>query len=129
MNEENKMVLDDQWPQEEEHAHESHCPLCDRDVPDEEMIYAVCEQCLTRNETLEQAFAYGAHSKTSVKINALFAKALTDDQINTALYEAVMRMYREYPLSMVGFARETVTDDSDDFAHWLLEQDAEQDNL
>lgn len=123
---ENKMVIDSQWPAEPEYVESTIiCPLCGKEVPEEELIFAVCERCITRNETWETALAYGAHSKTKVEINALFAKVLSDDQINEALHAAAMNVRREYPALASGYVRETVSDDVDDFAHWLIDQKEE----
>jgi len=126
MNEENKMVVDSQWPAEKEQPDDTvFCPICEREIPEEDMLYAVCDSCISRNTTWDTVLTYGAHSKATVEINALFAKLLSADQINEALLIAATNMRKEYPGSTQAFVHETVSDDPDDFAHWLIEQKGE----
>lgn len=98
------------------------CPLCGRDVPEFQMVYDVCEQCLTENETYVAAYQYGERNKESVKINGLFAKVLSAEHINEILKQAVAEVYRYYPQTVLNAAHGFVTDDSDEFAKWLLSQ-------
>jgi len=122
-NEENKMLVNELWPRESEYDEPMViCPLCEKEVPESAMIYAVCDECLSRNETIENAISYGAHSKATIEINAILAKALTDDQINEALFVAFTNVLREFPHFIQMAIHETVSDDTDDFAHWLIEQ-------
>lgn len=122
----NKMVIPEQWHGEREPWTDDEptreCPLCGREIAESDMIYAVCDECLSRNETIENAISYGAHSKATIEINAILAKALTDDQINEALFVAFTSVLREYPHLIQTAIHETVSDDTDDFAHWLIEQ-------
>ena len=126
MNEENNMVIDSQWPAEKEQPDVTVCcPICEREIPEEDMLYAVCDSCISRNTTWDTVLAYGAHSKATVEINALFAKVLSADQINEALLVAATNMRKEYPGPTQAYVHETVSDDPDDFAHFLIEQKGE----
>jgi len=98
------------------------CPICEQEVPDDQCIWGVCDKCLAEAETFENAIAYGSYRPDMFKINALYAKVLTEDEVFAALRGAVMQKRGEHPLSFGIFIHALCTDDSSDFADWLIER-------
>ena len=98
------------------------CPLCGTEIPEEEMLYAVCDNCLMKNHSVWQAIAYGESERANISINGLYAKLLTPDQISEALKLAAANMIQAYPAMGGAAARDFLTDDPDAYAHWLIEQ-------
>lgn len=109
-----------QPPDEEESTVE--CALCGDEVDEETTMYGICEKCWSAHHNFDNALAYGATAQESVKINGLFAKALTPDQINEALKSVVMGMKKEYPDFTERMVREFLSDDDGDYAEWLVNQ-------
>ena len=98
------------------------CALCGAEVDEETTIYGICEKCWTDHHNFDNALSYGATATESVKINGLFAKVLTPDQINEALKVAVMDMKKFYYDFTIKAANEFLTDDDGAFADWLKDQ-------
>ena len=98
------------------------CILCGREVDEIETTYGICEKCWTEHHNFDNALAYGATATESVKVNGLFAKVLTPDQINEALKCAVMDMKKFYYDFTVSATNDFLSDDDGDFADWLKEQ-------
>jgi hypothetical protein len=98
------------------------CALCDAEVDEETTTYGICEKCWTDAHTFDNALAYGTTATESVKINGLFAKVLTPDQINEALKCAVMDMKKFYYGFTVSATNDFLSDDDGAFASWLKEQ-------
>jgi hypothetical protein len=98
------------------------CALCGAEVDEETTTYGICEKCWTDYHNFENALAYGASNQESVKINGLYAKVLTPDQINEALKCAVMDMKKFYYNFTVSAANDFLSDDDGAFATWLKEQ-------
>lgn len=105
----------------DEDDYKKTCPICGVEYDEDDMLWSVCDSCLSKASTFENALAYGDHNKASVEVNGLFAKILTLDQINEAL-KAVVLDVRKYYFDV--FARlliEFIDDDTSDFADWLVE--------
>ena len=100
----------------------AECALCGNEVGEETTIYGICEKCWAEHRNFDNALAYGKTAQESVKINGLFAKILTPDQIAEALKAAVMRMKSEYPLFVERETKAFLSDDDYDFADWLKKQ-------
>lgn len=121
---ENKMVIGELWHEHEEDDPTIECALCGAEVDEETTMYGICEKCWTDAHTFDNALIYGAseRGKQSVKINGLYAKLLTPDQINEALQIMVVSSM----LSDLNFIIKTyvdfLRDDDGDFADWLKEQ-------
>lgn len=98
------------------------CDLCGEEVPDEECIWGVCDKCLAEAETFENSLWYGAERPARVKINALYEKVLSPDEIDALLYMAVLKLHTEHPLAFKALIHAHLSDDSSDFADWLKEQ-------
>lgn len=101
------------------------CALCGAEVDEETTMYGICEKCWAAHQNFDNALAYGNAAQESVKINGLFAKILTPDQIAEALKAAVMRMKSEYPLFVERETKAFLSDDDYDFADWLKKQKGE----
>lgn len=101
------------------------CALCGDDVDEEETVNGICPKCWAEHRNFDSALAYGAVNQLPVKINGLFEKILTPDQINEALKTAVMRMKSEYPLFVERETKAFISDDDYDFAEWLKRQKGE----
>ena len=101
------------------------CALCGTEVDEETTTYGICEKCWTAHRNFGNALAYGAVNQLSVKINGLFEKLLTPDQIDEALEAAVMRMKSEFPLFVERETKAFLSDDDYDFADWLKKQKGE----
>ncbi|NCC04778.1 MAG: hypothetical protein EOM37_12240 [Proteobacteria bacterium] len=98
------------------------CALCGDDVDEEETVNGICPACWEAHQNFDNALAYGSTAQESVKINGLFAKILTPDQIAEALKAAVMRMKSEYPLFVERETKAFLSDDDGDFADWMKKQ-------
>ena len=98
------------------------CALCGAEVDEETTTYGICEKCWAAHQNFDNALAYGNTAQESVKINGLFAKILTPDQINEALKAALMRMKSEYPNFVERETKAFLSDDDYDFADWLKKQ-------
>ena len=98
------------------------CALCGAEVDEEETVNGICPKCWAAHQNFDNALAYGNAAQESVKINGLFAKVLTPDQINEALKAAVMRMKSEFPLFVERETKAFLSDDDYDFADWLKKQ-------
>ena len=98
------------------------CALCGAEVDDETTMYGICEKCWAAHHNFDNALAYGNTAQESVKINGLFAKMLTPDQIDSALCQAVLDMKKYYYDFAIKTADEFLRDDDGDFADWLKEQ-------
>ena len=101
---------------------QTECALCGDDVDEEETMNGICPKCWELHQNFDNALAYGNAAQESVKINGLFAKVLTPDQINEALKAAVMRMKSEFPLFVERETKAFLSDDDYDFADWLKKQ-------
>lgn len=104
------------------------CEICGEEVPDEECLYGVCDSCLAKAETFENALAYGKSTRTSVKINGFFAWFFKRNEIEEILLREMKSAIAN--LKEVGFydSRETfekdfLRNDSSDFADWLKERE------
>ena len=98
------------------------CALCGDEVDEEASLYGICEKCLAAHRNFDNALAYGASNQESIKINGLYAKVLTPDQINEALKCAVMDMKKFYYDFTVSATNDFLSDDDGDFADWLKAQ-------
>ena len=98
------------------------CPICEQEVPDEECLYGVCDKCLAKAETTGNALAYGSCHPATVKVNALFVKLL-GESVNVILASVAMLYADEHPLAFKGVIHDFLTDDSSDFAEWLIERE------
>ena len=101
------------------------CAMCGDDVDEEEAVNGICPKCWAAHQNFDNALAYGNTAKESVKINGLFAKVLTPDQINEALKAAVMRMKSEFPLFVERETKSFLSDDDHDYSEWLKRQKGE----
>ena len=105
------------------------CPICEREFDEEEMTWSVCDECLEKNATDENAMAYGEVDthRTWVKINSYVAWHYSESEINEILkhifvehiYLAGVDEKNEDPQ---GFCEE----DDGAFADWLKEQKGEE---
>ena len=94
------------------------CPICEQEVPDEDMRCGVCETCLGKAATYKNALDYGADRKTSVELNGYLAYELDADEIEEAL-----KQYLEFAREIGALSpRSFFLDDSSDFADWLKER-------
>jgi len=82
-------------------------------------------EVLGAHRNFGNALAYGSVNQLSVKINGMFEKVLTPDQIDEALEAAVMRMKSEFPLFVERETKAFLSDDDYDFADWLKRQKGE----
>jgi len=98
------------------------CALCGAEVDEETTTYGICEKCWTEHHNFDNALAYGAASQLSVKINGLYAKMLTPEQIDAALRQVVLDMKKFYYEFAIKTADEFLRDDDGDFADWLKAQ-------
>ena len=101
------------------------CALCGDEVDEEASLYGICLKCWAAHRNFDNALAYGNSAQESVKINGLFAKVLTPDQINEALKAAVMRMKSEFPLFVERETKSFLSDDDHDYSEWLKRQKGE----
>ena len=95
------------------------CALCGKEVDEETTTYGICEKCWAEHHNFDNALAYGSTATESVKINGLFAKVLTPEQINEALKCAVMDMKKFYYDFTASATNDFLSDDDGDFADWL----------
>ena len=93
-----------------QHPHATMCPN------------GICEKCWTDAHTFDNSTVYGATHQESFKINGLYAKILTPDQIDSALCQAVLDMKKFYYDFAIKTADEFLRDDDGDFADWLKAQ-------
>ena len=100
----------------------AECVLCGAEEDETEIYYGICERCWTDYHNFDNALAYGAVNQESIKINGLYAKVLTPDQINEALKCAVMDMKKFYYDFTVSATNDFLSDDDGAFASWLKEQ-------
>ena len=98
------------------------CALCGAEVDEEANYYGICPMCWDKADTFSNALHYGETAQVDIKINGLFAKVLTPEQINIALSGAVLDMYKFYWEFTLKAAKEFLLDDSGDFADWLKAQ-------
>lgn len=98
------------------------CVLCGREVDEIETTYGICEKCWTDAHAFDNAIKYGETATDFVRVNGLFAKVLTTDQINEALLATIMRVKESFPDYADRYARIFLRDDDGDFADWLKEQ-------
>ena len=101
------------------------CALCGDEVDEEASLYGICEKCLAAHRNFDNALAYGNSAQESVKINGLFAKILTPDQIDSALSFAVRDMKAFFPEFVERETKAFLSDDDYDFADWLKKQKGE----
>lgn len=95
------------------------CPLCGEEYTDEDMMYVVCDECISRNTTFAQGIKFGADNQATVKINGLYAKLLSPEQIEVSLQVAAVAINQYYPRFAEKAVREFVSDDDSAFADWL----------
>lgn len=98
------------------------CALCGAEVDEETTTYGICEKCWTDAHTCNNAIAYGKTAQQIVKINGLFAKALTPEQINDAIEGAFYDREKFVNQFIDKSADEFLRDDDGDFADWLKVQ-------
>lgn len=108
-------------PPDEEPALKT-CPICEREFPEEDMTYPVCDECIARASSITTALKYGEERKQKVEINSLYAKVLTPEQIDEALKSAVVDMRTHYIGFFLKALHDFINDDTRDFAEWLVEQ-------
>lgn len=94
------------------------CDLCGKEVPDEECRWGVCDGCLAKAETFENALDYGNDRKVAVEINGYLAREFSADEIEEILKRELFDSYIIGWMSVHNF----LTDDSSDFADWLKER-------
>ena len=99
------------------------CPICGNEYPEDEMDYAACDECIMKHTKFDTAIAFGNDARDEVSINGLFARVLTQDQIDEALKAVVMEFAQYFASVAVNDAREFIGDNEDDFADWLVEQE------
>lgn len=95
------------------------CVLCGREVDEIETTYGICEKCWTEAHNFENAMRYGASNQLSVKINGLYAKALTPEQIDSALHESMIAVKLFAPDRCDKLVQSFLSDDDGDFSDWL----------
>ena len=95
------------------------CALCGKEVDETEATYGICEDCWSKSHTFDTALEYGKTAQESIKINGLFAKVLSPDQINEALKTAVLDMKKFYYDFTIKSAQSFLGDDDHDFADYL----------
>ena len=98
------------------------CALCGAEVDEEETVNGICPACWAAHRNFDNALAYGNAAQESVKINGLFAKILTPDQIDNALSFAVRDMKSFFPDFVERETKAFLSDDDYDFADWLKKQ-------
>lgn len=98
------------------------CALCGAEVDEETTIYGICEKCWTDAHTFHNAVKYGRTETEFVYIHGLYAKILTEDQIEMALQNAVLQIGASYSDFVVREANEFLNENSGDFADWLKAQ-------
>ena len=98
------------------------CALCEDEVDEGTTLYGICEKCWAAHHNFDNALAYGNTAQESVKINGLFAKILTPDQIDNALSFAVRDMKSFFPDFVERETKAFLSDDDGDFAEWLKQQ-------
>lgn len=95
------------------------CPICEREFDEEEMDNDVCDECLQKNNTYENALKWGASDKTAVTINGYLAwqfsveaiEEILKHELDEALALGVLSDYSNYNMGA-----------KSDFADWLVEQ-------
>ena len=101
------------------------CALCGAEVDEETTMYGICEKCWAAHHNFDNALAYGNTAQESVKINGLFAKILTPDQIDNALSFAVRDMKAFFPDFVERETKSFLSDDDHDYSEWLKRQKGE----
>ena len=98
------------------------CKICEQEVPDEECRWGVCDSCLAKASTFQNAVAYGADRKVQMNINGFFAYSFTESEIEEIL-ENCLKLGLELLPQYKRFSPSFLTDDSSDFAEWLIERE------
>ena len=98
------------------------CPICEREFDEEEMDYAVCDECLKKNQTYETAIKYGAASKMSVMVNSFFWFLFDERAINRILAVAALDEKRNDAMLLTEDVPKFFNNDPSDFADWLKER-------
>ena len=101
------------------------CALCGDEADEEETVSGICPKCWELHRNFDNALAYGSTAQESVKINGLFAKILTPDQIDNALSFAVRDMKAFFPEFVERETKAFLSDDDYDYAEWLKRQKGE----
>ena len=102
----------------------AECVLCGAEEDETEIYYGICEKCWKDHHNFDNALAYGASERgqQSIKVNGLFAKILTPDQINDALsFWTTVTIVSKLDFG-AKMAIDFLRDDDGDFADWLKEQ-------
>jgi len=94
------------------------CPICEQEVPDDECWYGACDKCLMKAETFENALDYGNDRKVAVEINGYLAYEFSADEIEEILKRELALCRLTGCTDYHGY----LTDDSSDFADWLIER-------
>ena len=99
------------------------CALCGAEVDEETTNYGICEKCWADHHNFDNALAYGETAQVDVKVNGLYAKVLTPEQIDVVLSSTINDMRKSfYASAVLQGVREFLADDDGDFAGWLKEQ-------
>lgn len=93
------------------------CPICEQEVPDDQCIWGVCDSCLAKAETFDTAMDYGNDRKVAIEINGYLAYEFSAGDIAEIL-ERELALFR---LTGCAEYHGYLTDDSSDFAGWLIE--------
>ena len=98
------------------------CAMCGAEVDEETTTYGICEKCWADAHTFDNAIKYGAVSQFPVKINGLFAKVLTPEQIDEVLRKLFFEIKKNNHIKAIKLTSSFLADDDGDFADWLKEQ-------
>lgn len=102
--------------------HYKTCPICLKEYDEEDMDYAVCDDCLQKNKTYEIAQRYGADRKMSVMVNGFYWFLFDAHAINRILaVEACGEKHNDVTL-LTDDVPKFFNDDLGDFADWLKEK-------
>lgn len=104
--------------------HYKQCPVCLKEYDEEDMDYAVCDNCISKNATYENALAWGEKEKYEIEINGFLAYSFTVKEVE----EILLRELNQDRNVFIKSARNSLafdfcTDDQDAFADWLKERE------
>ena len=88
------------------------CPICEKPFDNSE-LHGVCEVCLEKAETVENALKIGDVSRENVGINSFISSVLTEDRINHILENYVEQHYTDHCKEVVKFCEDDLGEFSD----------------
>ena len=95
------------------------CEECGDVVAADDIIYRLCRNCVEKNETLENAMAYGSDRKECIELNGFLAWMVREFGIEYYLEKVLLNLSDAEKKRLV---KDYCEDDIKDFSEWLTDE-------